>query len=260
MALLDLEDVSFAYGGREVVSDVRLSVGQGELVALVGPNGSGKTTLLRLASGLLRPAQGRVLLGGRPLAQIPRREAARRISGVAAEEDARFPFTVRESVALGRHPWRGAFAPLSAAEEGALDAALAAVDLAERAARPVTALSSGERRRVSLARCLAQGGDLVLLDEPTAHLDLGHQAAALSAFRARAVAGAGVLAALHDLTAAALVADRVVLLVGGRLVAEGAPGDVLTEGRVAEAFGARVSVLRHPDTGAPVLVPREPAP
>ncbi len=254
--MLEIRHVRFAYSGPPVVDGVDLTIARGEIVAVVGPNGAGKSTLLRLASGLLEPQAGEVCLDGEPVRSIPRRLAARRIAGVAAETDPRFPFTVRDTVALGRHPWRGSFGPLSAADEARIDAALEAADLLALADRPLPSLSSGERQRAALARCLAQGGDLLLLDEPTAHLDLGHRLRMLDVLRARAKAsGRAVLAVLHDLNLAGVFADRIVLLVGGRVAADGPPAAVLTAARIREAFGAAVDVLDHPQTGAPVVVP-----
>jgi len=253
---LELRQVRFAYAGPLVLDGIDLQVARGEVVGVVGPNGAGKSTLLRLASGLLAPLSGEVLLDGEPVHALPRRLAARRIAGVAAEEEPRFPFTVRDTVALGRHPWRGAFAPLSGEDEARIDAALAAADLVALADRSLPTLSSGERQRAMLARCLVQGGDVVLLDEPTAHLDLGHRLRMLELVRTTALERRqGVLAALHDLNLASQVADRLVLLVAGRVAAEGEPGDVLTPARIAEAFGASVEVLSHPQTGGPVVVP-----
>lgn len=255
MVRLRLEEVRFAYGLREVLAGVTLEVQAGETVAVVGPNGSGKTTLLGLASGWLEPSGGRVLLDGEDLAGLGRMAAARRIAGVAVTDDVGFPYRVRDTVALGRHPWRGAFGPLSPSDQSAIDEALALTDLVPLADRRLPELSSGERRRAALARCLAQGGDVVLLDEPTAHLDLRHGPRLLAAFRARAAQrGQAVLAALHDLNLAASFADRIVLLAAGRIVAAGRPAAVLTPALIQAHFGAPVAVLAHPSTGAPVVV------
>jgi iron complex transport system ATP-binding protein len=255
---LEIRSVGFAYGEAAVLDDVDLRVEAGEFVAVVGPNGAGKTTLLRVASGLLEPSRGSVLLDGDVVHDLPRRLAARRIAGLGAEEDARFPYTVRDTVALGRHPWRGAFGPLSEEDRARIERALADADLLSLADRPLPSLSSGERRRAMLARCLVQEGDVALLDEPTAHLDLGHRARMLAVIRSRAREGnRGVLAALHDLNLASAFADRVVLLVSGRVVTEGTPAEVLTPERIEEAFGAEVHVLKHPGTGGPVVVPAD---
>lgn len=254
--MLAFRQVRFAYAGPPVVDGVDLEVEREEIVAVVGPNGAGKSTLLRLASGLLAPDAGEVLLDGQPVRSLPRLLAARRIAGVTAETAARFPYTVRDTVALGRHPWRGAFGKPTADDEAAIDAALRAAELTELADRPLPSLSSGERQRAALARCLVQGGDLVLLDEPTAHLDLGHRTRMLDVLRARALeSGRAVLAVLHDLNLAAVFADRIVLLTAGRVAADGPPREVLTATRIRGAFGAHVTVLDHPETGAPVVVP-----
>ena len=152
MPRLELQDVHFAYGPRPVLAGVSLALEDGTTTAIVGPNGAGKTTLLRVAGGLLPPDQGRVLLEGHDLGTVPRRAAARRIAAVPAEENAVFPFAVRETVLLGRHPWRGAFRPLTDEENARVDDAIARTGLTHLAHRPVTALSSGERQRVAIAR------------------------------------------------------------------------------------------------------------
>lgn len=244
MVRLALEDLTFAYATRPAIQGVSLAVEGGEVVALVGPNGAGKSTLLKLAAGLLVPTAGRAALDGDDIHALDRRLAARRIAGVAAEEEPGFPFSVRETVALGRHPWRGAFGPLSDVDRDAIDEALSIAELEGLADRPLGEISSGERQRAALGRCLAQGGELVLLDEPTSHLDLGHRQRMLGAFcrRARERSQALVLA-LHDLNLAASFADRVILMVEGRIQAAGPPRDVLTRDRIAAAFDARVRVL-----------------
>ena len=254
--MLELQDVRFAYGDHAVLDGISLRLEAGTTTAIVGPNGAGKTTLLKLAGGLLRPQVGRVLLEGHDLATVTRRAAARRRAGVPAEEEAVFPFSVRDTVRLGRHPWRGAFAPLTAEDDTRVERALAETALTALADRPVPSLSSGERQRTAIARCLVQDARVVLLDEPTAHLDLGQRLRMLRLFRDEArTSGRAILAVLHDLNLAAAFADRIVLLVGGRVRAEGAPADVLTPATIEDAFGAPVVVLPHPETGAPVIVP-----
>jgi len=258
VSLLELQDVAFAYGDHEVLADIRLRLDAGDAVAVVGPNGGGKTTLLRLCGGLLLPARGRVLLEGHDLARISRRAAARRLAAVPAEEEAVFPFTVRASVALGRHAWRGAFGRPDDDEDGRVADALARTALEPLARRPVPALSSGERQRVAIARCLVQDAPVCLLDEPTSHLDLGQRLRMLRLFREEALGhGRAVLAVLHDLNLASSFATRVVLLVAGRIVADGPPAEVLTEARIEAAFGTPVHVMPHPEHGAPVIVTLE---
>jgi iron complex transport system ATP-binding protein len=259
MPLLALEDVTAGYGRVSALHDVTLAIEPGERVALLGRNGSGKTTCLRVAGGILSPQRGRVLVEGRDLASLEPREAARVVSGVAQQEESDLPFLVRDAVALGRlhrlRPWSGPGPEDLAAIEDAIER----LGLAALADRPLPALSGGERRRVALARCLAQDARVLLLDEPTAHLDPGHEASLLSTLSALArERGKAVLAAIHDLNLASLFADRVVLLAGGRVVADGAPGDVLTADRVHEAFGARAIVVTHPTAGVPAVLPERP--
>ncbi len=244
MARLEVQDVAFAWPGRPVLRGVSFALEGGELVAVVGPNGAGKSTLLGVLSGRLAPERGSVRLDGTDLHGMDRRAAARRIAGVAAEEDAAFPFTVRDTVALGRHPWRGAFGRPTPEDEARVATAIHDADLHGLEDRPLPGLSSGERQRARIARCLAQGGEIVLLDEPTAYLDLGHAQRVLRTFRRHARRdGAGVLAVLHDLNLAGAFADRVLLLVDGRIEAAGTPREVLTAERVARAFGAAVRIV-----------------
>ena len=240
MARLDLVGVGAGYGRRVAIEGVDLSLAPGEVVAIIGRNGSGKSTLLKVAAGILRPASGRVLLDGEDLAAIPARRAARSIAGVAQEEDVDFPYSVRDVVSLGRIPHSGAFARESDRDRAAVEAALAALDLVELAERPIPSLSGGERRRAFLARALAQEPAVLLLDEPTAHLDLGHEAALLAVVRALARArDVAVAIALHDLNLVGLVADRVVLLDGGRVQAIGPPIEVLGGGAALRGVRCR---------------------
>lgn len=257
MPRLHLDQVHFAFGAREVLHGVSLSVAAGECLAVLGPNGAGKSTLLRVASGYLAPSAGSVRLDGEDLARLPRRAAARRIAGVSAHESFELPFRVREAVLLGRLPWRGAFGALSPSDEAAVEAALAAADLTALAERVLPSLSSGERQRVALARALVQRPDVLLLDEPTAHLDLGQQVRTLDVVRAESRArGVAVLAVLHDVNLAGGWADRIALLDGGRLVEEGAPARVLSGNLLAEVFGAAIDRVEVPGRAAPLIVPR----
>jgi iron complex transport system ATP-binding protein len=262
MPRLELVGVSAGYGARAVLEDVALAIDRGEVVALIGPNGAGKTTLLRVASGALRPTRGEVRLDGRPLDAVPAREAAKTLSGVAQDDDPAFAFTAREVAAMGRYPRLGPWRPEGAEDRAAVERALAVAGLSASGDRPLPSLSSGERRRAAVARCLAQEGEILLLDEPTAHVDLGHETRVLAAFRDEAKErGRAVLVALHDLNLAALFADRVVLLVAGRVAAAGPCREVLTEDRLRAAFGADLRVIDHPDGSAPVVLPRrEPRP
>jgi len=258
MPLLALHGVRAAYGKRVVLDDVSLTVERGEVVALVGRNGAGKTTLLRVAAGHMRPSAGRVELLGRDLAGCSVREAARHVSGVAQEEDVGAPFHVRAVVAMGRHPWLAPWRPLDEADHVAVDAALAATGLSDLADRRFDELSGGERARVSLARCLAQDTEVLLLDEPTAHVDLGHVADVLSVVRRLArERGKAALVAFHDWNLAGAFADRLVVLDAGRVVAAGAPREVITAERLTTLYGAGVRLVEVAGRAAPVVLLEE---
>lgn len=257
MTGLELIDVTRSYGRRVAIAGIGLRLVPGEVTVLLGRNGSGKSTLLRVASGVLRPNRGRVLLDGIDLATIAPRAVARSIAGVAQEEAVDFPYTVRDVASLGRNPHLGPFARERTEDRRAVDAALEALDLVALADRPLPELSGGERRRAFLARALAQEPSVLLLDEPTAHLDLGHEASLLAVVRALARArGVAVALALHDLNLVGLVADRVVLLDQGRIRASGTPTEVLDAATLSEAFGAPVVTVARPGGGAPLVVPR----
>ncbi len=255
MTRLALQQISFAHGTVPVLRAIDLTLETGEIVAIVGPNGAGKSTLLQVAAGLLQPTAGTVLLEDQPLASLARRGVARHVAGMLDNGATSSPLTVREVVGLGRHPWRGAFAGSSPEDDARIDRAIARLDLEPLATRPVRARSSGEWARVELARCLCQDAPLWLLDEPTAHLDLGHAHRLLHLLRSEASdSRRGVMIVLHDLNQARLVADRVLLLACGEALATGPAADVLTPEHVERAFGARVVLIEAPG-GVPFLAP-----
>ena len=253
--------VSVQFGPRAALSGVDLRVRAGEFVALAGPNGSGKTTLLRTALGLLPPSAGTVEVTGTPVDRLTVRERARRVAWVPQEESPRDPVRLLDYVLYGTYPHLGAFEGETDADRSAARVALEDVGLGDRATESVLALSGGERQRAVLARALVQRAPILLLDEPTAHLDIGHQLDLLT--RVRALASHGtvtVVAALHDLNLAARFADRVVVLSRGRKVADGPPAAVLSEELLERVWGV-VAALRHdPRSGAPYLIPYRPVP
>jgi iron complex transport system ATP-binding protein len=252
---ISLEAVTVTLGRREVVRDVSAEVGAGEWVALIGPNGAGKTSLLRAIAGLL-PCVGTVSLLGTPLGDMSRRERARRLAVVPQEPQTPPWLTVAEYVLMGRTPHLGPLAREGAADREAASRALERLDLEELAERILGTLSGGERQRVVVARALAQEASIVLLDEPTASLDIGHQQQALDLLDVlRASDGLTLVAAMHDLTLAAHYADRVLLLDDGQVVADGTPPEVLTEESLGEHYGARVRVVTV-DDGLAVLPAR----
>jgi iron complex transport system ATP-binding protein len=235
---------------------VSLRVAAGELVGLVGPNGSGKTSLLRAITGAVRTERGRVLLEGRDAATLSRRERALLVAVVPQTPALPEAFTALEVVLMGRSPHLRLLENEGAADVRAAQAAMLATATRPLAARPVGRLSGGERQRVVLARALAQQTPLLLLDEPTAHLDIGHQASVLRLMRDLCRGdGRAVLAAVHDLTLAAQYCDRLVMLRAGTVVAEGPPRVVLQRPLLEDVYGAGVSVFPHPQTGLPVVAP-----
>jgi iron complex transport system ATP-binding protein len=253
--IVDVRAVSFAYGAAPALSGVSFGARTGEFVGLLGPNGAGKSTLVRLVAGLHAPREGAVRLAGLDPAAAPRRAVARVCALVPQEPRVTWPFTVREAVMMGRAPHQGLLAVSSRFDRGAVEGALAACDLVHLADRRLDALSGGERRRVFFARALAQEPRVLLLDEPTAFLDLAHQVAVMRMAQVAARAGLCVVAVLHDLNLAAAACDRVVVLSGGRVVAEGRPGDVLTGERVREVWGVPVWRGENAQSGAAVVLP-----
>ena len=249
---LSIANAAVNLGGRPVLAGIDLDLRGGELVAMVGPNGAGKTTLLRAMAGLV-PATGRLTLAGAELARLSLAERARHIAYLPQGHVFHWPMPVADIVGLGRLP-RGGGADLSAADRAATVRAMAATGIADYADRPVTTLSGGERARVALARVLATEADIILADEPTASLDPRYQLIVLGILKRHAEAGGAVLAVLHDLGLAARHADRLVVLDRGRIVADGAPRDVLTKARLAETFGVDAEIATVGD--APVVVPR----
>lgn len=234
---LGLHDVRVTLDGRTILSDITLALERGRFVGLVGPNGAGKTTLLRVLSALVAPTRGRVSLDGRALPDLSRDERARCVAALFQGGGVGWPMTVREIVALGRLPHRRAFAALSEADEAAIARAMARTDIGPLADRTEPTLSSGERMRVLLARALAVEAAWLLVDEPVTALDPAHQLDAMALLRAASRDGAGVVAILHDLGLAARFCDRIVVLAGGRLVADGRPEEALTDALLARVFG-----------------------
>jgi iron complex transport system ATP-binding protein len=246
--------VTVAYNGRAVLDGVDLRVAGGEWVAVIGPNGAGKTTLLRAVSGTV-PFGGSVLIGGVPIDSMSRREASRAIAVVPQHPVIPSGATALDYVLLGRTPYIGYWEMEQAEDVRIARSALERLDCGELARRQVGRLSGGERQRVVLARALAQDAEILLLDEPTTSLDIGHQQQVLDLVDGlRRERGITVLAAFHDLTLAAQYADRMALLDGGVIVADGPPTEVLTADVLARFSGARVTVLRSPD-GDPIVVP-----
>jgi iron complex transport system ATP-binding protein len=257
VSALDLTRVTVSLGGREVVRDVSLSVADGEWVGLIGPNGAGKTTLLRAIAGLVRH-DGSIEVLGRPTASLRRRELARLVAVVPQEPSTPPWMTVFEYVLMGRTPHLGVLAREGESDLDAARTALGRLDLLRYADRPLGTLSGGEKQQVVVARALAQEASVVILDEPTAALDIGHQQQALELLDAlRAESALTLVAAMHDLTLAAQYVDRMVLLDEGEVVADGTPEQVLTEPTLSARYAASVEIVTV--GGRLAVVPRRQA-
>ncbi len=236
--MIRLERVSVAYRGRAVLHEIDLLIAAGERVALIGPNGAGKSTLLRAVAGILRPFEGRIELAGKPLELLDRLAIARRLAVVPQQVAVPFATTVEEVVALGRLPHEDPFRGPRPADRAATAAAIERVGLGHLLGRDARELSLGERQLVLLALAVAQAAPVLLLDEPTVHLDLRHQVDAMELVAdLNERDGTTILAVLHDLGLAAHFFPRLVLLDRGRIVADGAPADVLSDEHVRDVFG-----------------------
>jgi iron complex transport system ATP-binding protein len=256
---LAVSGVSFAYRQAPVVEAVSLSVWPGEMVGLLGPNGAGKSTLLRLASGVLRPTSGTMRICGDDVARLTRREVARRVAVVPQEFTLQFAYTVRQIVEMGRMPYSGPWGSVGPADRTAVEAALESTELRGLEGRVFNELSGGERQRVLIALALAQQSPLLLLDEPTAHLDIKHQVEALELLRTlNRTRGLTVLAALHDLNLAARYFDRLILF-RRRVIADGPPSQVLDGSLLSSVYETPVRVGRLPgDAHLTVVPPGQP--
>jgi iron complex transport system ATP-binding protein len=246
-------NVTASLGGRTVLHDVTVEARAGEVLALVGPNGAGKSTLLAVLTGDIAPVGGAVEALGQPLSTWSPTELARCRAVLPQSVTVTFPFTVTEVVRMGRAPWLRT--PAAELDDAVVDAALRETDAIAFADRSYSQLSGGERARVALARVLAQQTQLILLDEPTAALDLHHQEALLAAVRRRVDRGDGAVVVVHDLGLAAAHADRIAVLRHGRVVAEGTPTEVLQPDLLSDVYEHAIEVVAHPTTGAPLVLP-----
>jgi iron complex transport system ATP-binding protein len=254
--MLDIHSLSISYGPRIALDRVSLSVQEGEIVVVIGPNGAGKSTLLRAVSGVLPLQSGQVRIAGQELSHLSTAERARCLAVVPQARSLPAAFTVYEAVLLGRTPYLGWMGHASTHDHAAVMRALQRTQALPLAERRVGELSGGEQQRVLLARALAQETPVLLLDEPTTHLDLQHQSGLLNLVRGLANdEKLAVLMVLHDLNLAGLYADRLGLLVDGRLQALGAPEAVLNAPDLSRVYQVPVHVIPHPDYGCPLVLP-----
>lgn len=255
-APLEFRKVAFSYPGNAIFGGLDLRIEPGQVTAVLGPNGSGKTTLLRLATRVLRPAGGTVALAGKDVAALTPREVARLVAVVPQEEASLFPFSVEETVLMARSPWNSGFGFATALDRERAAECLAVVEATHLLRRDVTKLSGGERQRVLLARALAQDAPLLVLDEPTSHLDLKHQVAILRLLdRLKAAEGRTVVVISHDVNLCSRFADRMVLLAAGAILADGPPVEVLQPELLSRAYGTSISVRRVDGLDSPHVFP-----
>ncbi|MFI8084262.1 ABC transporter ATP-binding protein [Kitasatospora sp. NPDC086009] len=256
---LEARGLTLAYEARTVVEGLDLTVPDGRVTVIVGPNACGKSTLLRALGRLLKPVRGAVLLDGAELARVPTKRIAQRIGLLPQSPTAPEGISVADLVSRGRQPHQSWWQQWSAEDERAVAEALERTSTAELAERSVDELSGGQRQRAWIAMALAQGTDILLLDEPTTFLDIAHQVEVLDLVRRLNVErGRTVVAVLHDLNQAARYADHLVAMRAGRIVAQGAPAEVVTAELVREVFGLDSVVVPDPVTGTPLVVPGAP--
>jgi iron complex transport system ATP-binding protein len=254
--MLRATDITFSYGRDDVLHGVSLEVGRGSIVGLLGPNGSGKTTLLRILSGILRPLAGSVTFDGRPIEQLTRRDLARRVAVVPQDTHSTFDFSVLDMVLMGRYPHLGPFALEGAADQAIARDALAVTGTAGLEARAFATLSGGEKQRVVIATALAQASEMLLLDEPTAALDLRYQFEIATLLRElNAERGTTMIVSTHDLNLAAALCQRIVLLKDGQVLAQGPTRETLTAGNIRLLYDVDADVAFHPRAGHLTVVP-----
>lgn len=252
--MIHAEDISFSFGDTPVLESVSLTVAEGELVGLIGPNGAGKTTFLRLISGVLTPSQGTVTLDGDSLESLSTHEVGKRLAVVPQQTELSFDFSIRDVITMGRHPYQGRLERLQSADRTMVDQAMEQTETAYLADRPFSAISGGERKRVLIARAIAQDTPALLVDEPTASLDINHQVSVFELLRSLVSQDKAILAAVHDLNLAARYCDRLVLLADGQIQASGTAESVLQSDRLRQAYGIDTSIEENPVTETPMVV------
>lgn len=250
---LAAEALEIRYGRRVILPDLTLDLPAGRVTAIVGPNGCGKSTLLGALARLLTPARGQVIVDGQVLARLSPRQAALKLGLLPQSASAPEGLTVLDLVRFGRHPHQGLLRQWSAADQAAVERALTDADVAHLAERPLDQLSGGQRQRAWIALAIAQEAPCLLLDEPTAFLDLGHQLEVYRLVRRLTAAGRTVVVVLHDLTAACRYADHLVAMKDGRVVAAGTPAEVVTPALVETLYGVSCTLLADPVSGTPIL-------
>ncbi len=255
--MLKTKSISVAYGSKNVLQDVSLDVAPGEILALIGPNGAGKTTMVRAVSGTVSLTSGQAYVNGRDLSKLSTAQRARVLAVVPQARQLGGAYTVEQAVMMGRTAYMSWLGRESEVDQAAVKLALQQANLEDFAQRSIAQLSGGEQQRVLLARALAQSTPVLLLDEPTNHLDLQHQTNLLSLVKKLTQdKQLAVMMAMHDLNLVSFFADKVALLVNGRLICSGSPQEVIQADYISEAYQTPVEIVRHPVTGAPIIFPQ----
>lgn len=257
---VEVRGFSFRLGKTQILRDVSFRVGAGEYVTIVGPNGAGKTTLLKCLDRIYTGGTGRIEIFGRPLADYHQKDLARRLSYVPQADGRVFPFTVRQFVLMGRYPYLTPFSTVGQEDRDAVSRAMDETGTAELADRVLDTLSGGERQKVYIAAALAQGAEILLLDEPTTFLDYRHQAEIRELLaRANRRSGVTVVAVTHDVNRAVLDSDRMVALRDGSIVHSGVPAEIMRPEVLEDIYGTPLLLADHPSAPVPVIVPQTPA-
>jgi len=254
MNALEVKNLDFSYDGQPVLRDVSFVLREGEFLGIIGPNGAGKSTLLRLLSRIIEVQRGEILVQGRKTRDLDRRDLARRIGFVPQETHFALDFSVADIVLTGRYPYLNPFQSESSRDREIMEQALAEAGVAEFKNRPVNTLSSGERQRVVIARALCQQPKILLLDEPTSHLDLHHQTGIMGLLRKLNDQGISIVIVNHDLNLAALYCRRLILLDRGKIRSDGTPTELLDEKLLRKVYQSEVRVIRHPDRDVPQVL------
>ncbi|MBB6481894.1 ABC transporter ATP-binding protein [Spirochaeta isovalerica] len=256
MKRLETENLDCGYSGRNVLENINLHITPGSILGLIGPNGAGKSTLLNTLARMIKPKKGKVILASKDLWKISSREAASTMAFTPQDSGSALPLTIRQFVALGRAPHRGWLLPFSCEDRDIVEDALEKTGLSDLAERCITELSGGEQQRAALARVLAQEPEVLLLDEPTSHLDIKYQTEILDLVANLAHdRGISVIISIHDLNTAALYSDHLALVGKGGIASYGTPADVLKEEIISEVYDIPVIVTSHPLFGTPMVMP-----
>lgn len=253
-SVFSADEISVSYGSHNIINELSFAADRGEFVGILGPNGCGKTTLLKTFSKILSPIKGTVIIEDTDINELDSKNLAKKMACVSQDTDVAFAFTVKEIVLMGRNPHIGRVSPLTENDYKIVEDAMRITNVSHLSNRFITEISGGERQRVLIARALAQQPDILLLDEPTSHLDINHQIEILSMIH-DLTPRITVIGVFHDLSLASYFCDRIILMKSGKIIASGTPEEVITSDLIYDTFSIRMMVFRHPVSGKPYLVP-----